>query len=153
VPPDPAWLPPDGLSDWINPNGADIAEAGDNYYTYQTIFTGSAAIAGEYSSDNQLLAVYLNGNLLPSFPLNSANNIAPNCGFDCWTAFDITTGLNLNPGLNYLDFEVYNLPASSSPNTVTGFRFETTPEPSSLGLFVGGCLLFVLLMIRPHKTA
>ncbi len=147
VPPDSAWLPADGASDWINPLGGDTVEAGDNYYTYQTTFTGSAAIEGRYSSDNQTMAVYLNGVLVPpsELTLDSANS------FNTWTAFDITTGLN--SGTNTLDFVVYNLPASFGPDTVTGFRLETTPELSSLALIVGGCLLLGVLVTRRRSAA
>lgn len=136
---DPAWIPNGPNSEWLTPSAtAGHAEQGGQY-VYQTTFTGSAAIIGRYSSDNELLEVFLNDALVSGFPLDGPTD------FNIWTSFSITSGLIA--GTNTLDFVVRNrgIGGIDTNPTVTGFRAEFVPEPSTIvfGLLgLGGITIF-----------
>ena len=127
---DTAWIPNGPFSEWVTPSATALhAELGGEY-VYRTTFErlSAAPISGHYSSDNELLGVYLNGTLVPLFPLNGAAD------FNTWTYFTIASGILVGP--NTLDFVVRNRGvggADTSP-TVTGLRVEFA------GLDTSGCL-------------
>jgi len=137
------WLGPDSDSGWITPS-SQIEEQG-GLYVYQTVFDGLQRFKGRYSSDNELRAVFLNGVLLPDFPLNGPAD------FDTWTDFGYIGDGLLSTG-NTLSFIVRNRGLggsdSSDPSffTPTGFRAEfVIPEPSTWSILLialGGLLVF-----------
>lgn len=150
-----SWLATGPNSGWITPSQlADKAEIGGQY-VYHTVFDGLDAFKGRYSTDNELLVVFLNGMLLTGFPTTGPTD------FGVWTDFGYI-GAGLVAVGNRLDFVVRNRGASCGvaglpPNcdqdlnaTVTGFRAEfTVPEPSVLGLCLMGLGSLVLLRRRP----
>jgi len=136
--PYPGWLAPGGASTWVTPSWTPAGPTAvwGGQYVYRTTFaattgTKGAGTSGSYASDNEVLGVYLNGALVPSFPLNQSK------GFTEWTHFAIT---GLGP-INTLDFVVENLgaagrpiPADDSSPTPTGLNVRFTDFPNS-----GGC--------------
>lgn len=140
-----SWLATGPNSGWITPSQlANQSEIGGQY-VYHTVFDGIDAFKGRYSTDNELLEVFLNGLLLAGFPTNGPAD------FGVWTDFNyISTGL-VAVG-NTLDFVVRNRGQGGidANPTVTGFRAEfTVPEPSVLGLCLIGLGSLVLLRRRP----
>ena len=150
-----SWLATGPTSGWITPSQpANQSEIGGQY-VYHTVFDGLDAFKGRYSTDNELLEVFLNGLLLAGFPTNGPAD------FGVWKDFGYI-GAGLVAVGNRLDFVVRNRGASCGvaglpPNcdqdlntTVTGFRAEfTVPEPSVLGLCLVGLGTLVLLRRRP----
>jgi hypothetical protein len=125
---------------WITPSwtpaGATPVSGGQ--YVYRTTFQASvpAVIEGSYSSDNELLGVYLNGMPVSIF-LNSVK------GFTKWTGFIIGLNSPLLAPINTLDFVVENLGAGGQPIqsddnqfTPAGLRVQFTDFPTSGG---GSC--------------
>ncbi|WP_189836542.1 hypothetical protein, partial [Sulfurirhabdus autotrophica] len=64
-----SWMLNGPDSGWVVPSASFHTEFGGQY-VYQTTFTGANPFGGRYSSDNELLGVFLNNTLLPGFPLN-----------------------------------------------------------------------------------
>ena len=142
----PAWLANGPDSGWITPS-ALLQEEPSGQYVYHTTFMDTALFGGRYSSDNELLEVFLNNSLLLGFPVNAGN------AFDSWTTFSIAGG---QPGLNSLDFVVRNRDSSAPVTaTTTGFRaeFSAIPEPSTLALYLVGLGSSILLRSRRAKPA
>jgi hypothetical protein len=85
APPALAWLPNGPSSEWLTPSATATHQEFGGQYVYRTTFRSAIpTITGQYSSDNELLAVYLNGVLISGFPLNGAAD------FNVWTGFAIT---------------------------------------------------------------
>jgi len=113
---DPAWIPSSSSSAWITPTATASQQVLGGQYVYRTTFENSGTLSGRYSSDNELLAVYLNG-VLTTFPLNGGAD------FGTWTNFTLPV---LPSGPNTLDFVVRNRGAGGidSNSTVSGLRVE-----------------------------
>jgi hypothetical protein len=123
------------------------------WYDFQTTFDlsrfspYSVTISGSWAADNYGY-IELNGQPLSSGDLGT--NI---WGFEALQQFEITTGFQ--PGLNRLDFMVYNIPAGTTPDScgdpvglvanMSG-QGSLVPEPASLGLcglaLIAGCAYF-----------
>ncbi len=114
--------------------------------------SSTAAILGRWSPDNGGLGIYVNG--------VDAGHTAPwsdvgTPAFETWSAFDLTASL-FQPGVNTIDFYVYNKPDPNNPNNwgnPVGVRVEWTgsadpwliPEPASLVLSTLGLAGIVLI--------
>lgn len=116
-----SWLADGTSSRWITPAVQTLQLGGQ--YAYHTAFNGATPFGIRYSSDNELLAVYLNNVRLNTFPLNGPSSQ------DRWTpaspqCYPISSGLR--PGQNTLDFVVRNrgIGGTDTSSTVTGFRAE-----------------------------
>jgi hypothetical protein len=151
--PIPPYIGDNTLSRWIGPNNDTQLNGPVGNYTYRTTFdlTGfnpaTATISGGWTSDNNGVGIYLNGNLIAgptSFTQFSAGfvSFAGNAGFV--------------PGVNTLDFVLYN---GGGP---TALRVEMTgqatpvPEPSTV---IAGALLLLpfgastMRILRNRKSA
>lgn len=141
------WLGDTVTSAWIGPNTADANGPVGNY-TYRTTFdlTGldplTATITGRWSTDNNGIAILLNG----------ANTGNPGTSFtqfsEGYVSFSIASGFVA--GVNTLDFQVYN---GGGP---TGLRVEMSgtaavvPEPTTV---VAGALLLLPFGVSLVRTA
>jgi hypothetical protein len=148
----PAGGPWSGISTtsaWVGPNTTNFYGApGD--YTYTTTFdlTGfdasTANINGKWSTDNNGVAIKLNGNTVV-LPASSLSN-----SYTTFSAFTISSGFL--SGLNQLDFVVNNGPGLA--NNPTGLRVElegtaaAVPEPSDL---VGTAVAFGSVVLLKRK--
>ena len=142
-----SWLPNGPASGWITPSQPPGQSELGGQYVYCTVFDGVERFKGRYSSDNELLEVFLNGVVLTGFPLNGPAD------FDKWTDFGyISTGLV--PLGNTLHFVVRNrgVGGIDANPTVTGFRAEfTVPEPSTVGLCLVGLGSFIFSRRRSKQ--
>jgi hypothetical protein len=126
------WVPDGTTSKWIAPhaNENDFPNQGGQSepvgtYTYETTFSltgldpATAVINGQFSDDNQLVKVLLNGTDM------SISSPGPE-DFHAFHAFTITKGFV--PGVNKLDFVVQNLPQNvpNNPHNPSGLRLEMT---------------------------
>jgi hypothetical protein len=136
--PVPPYFGDDALSAWIGPNNDAQVDGNVGLYDYQTTFSlagfnaATAFISGGWSSDNNGVAILLNGvdtgNLGTDFAQFSI-------GF---VPFSITSGFN--SGVNTLDFIVNN---GGGP---TALRVEMTgaadlagvPEPATWAMMLAG---------------
>jgi hypothetical protein len=153
TPPYPqAWTvlpsPPNGAyfadpnSNWDNDLNSNNAEPGA-VYVYQTTFdlTGllpsTATVSGTVYCDNYLFGIEING---------ASTGIAGNPslpGFMAGNGVNFTISSGFIPGINTLDFQIYNDNGGNSQGTATGFDVtdlrgtaDTVPEPASTGLFM-----------------
>jgi hypothetical protein len=125
------WVHNDAISQWIAPHANEndtnggVSEPVGNY-TYQTTFdlTGfdpnTASISGQYTDDNTLVEVMLNGKDV---------GISSSSQTDFYTLHSFTISSGFVAGVNTLDFVVYNMPQTAHPNNgenPSGFRVEMT---------------------------
>lgn len=145
----PAWLANGPNSNWISVVAAGTTPAAEGAYVYETTFdlTGlapsSAQITGQFSVDNNVTDVLLNG---ASTGINGG-------GFSVFIPFTINSGFIA--GVNTLAFEVLNAGASANPH---GLRVELSgtalvPEPSTLSLVAGIGLVGLFGFQRRRHTA
>jgi hypothetical protein len=129
------WLGDDSVSAWITPDPAGVSPNSDSVgaYTYTTSFWmgGNAeAISGQFSADDTLEDITLNGNLLISFDYGGTHH--------SWEQFTIpaNSDFNLN-GENTLGFDVDNALA------ITGLRveWEAVPDGGFTVILLGGALV------------
>jgi cyanophycinase-like exopeptidase len=110
----------DNLSKWIGPV-ANEANDPSGTYTYQTTFdlTGynpaSAVITGQYSTDNWLSEIILNGQVVDSFPNNGASE------YSSWQTLPQISS-DFVAGVNTLDFVAIN--DTQTSDNPTGLRVE-----------------------------
>jgi hypothetical protein len=133
------YIGDNALSRWIGPNNDPDVNGPVGIYTYRTTFdlTGlnpsTAAIAGQWTTDNQGIGVLINGTFL-SFP-------TPNNQFALgFSPFSITSGFV--SGLNTLDFVVRNEAGPTALRVqMTGTADSLTsavPEPATGVLLASG---------------
>lgn len=152
------WLLNDGVSQWIAPQPAydgGPTDAGGNYI-FRTTFSlsgmipSTAQIQGRWLTDNQGVNIYLNAQALGlTTPLSS---------FQAWSVFNILAGSLFEPGMNTLDFVVYNIP--QDVGNPVGLRVELSgtaadmviPEPGTFAL-LGIGLVGVGIFYRRRKRA
>jgi len=163
------WVGDDPLSDWIRPNNPPANSPNDpsGTYVFQTTFQSSAAgslnISGQWSVDNSLIGVSLNGNPVPGpFPGFPVDPTTPATPFTQWAPFSFQA--TLVAGTNTLDFDAYNWGPQTSGNPV-GLRVEFTPgvstnaaapvpSPSSLvGLLGVGAMGLVSVSWRRRRAS
>jgi hypothetical protein len=147
--PIPPYIGDDSLSAWIGPNNNQSLDGPVGIYDYRITFnltgfmSSSAVITGGWSSDNDGVAILLNG-------VNTGNAPTSFTQFSIGFApFSISTGFL--PGINTLDFIVNNGATTANP---TGLRVEMTgtatptPEPGSLVLLGTGLAGFAGVIRR-----
>jgi hypothetical protein len=136
------WLDDDSSSAWIGPNNDGQVDGDPGLYDYQTTFfaasAGTVDLTGNWSVDNEGVAIDLNG--------VDTGNAINDSGFDSFETFTPFTIIStVNAGLNTLDFIVNN---DGGP---TGLRVEFSgatftaagvPEISATGL---GSVAIILL--------
>lgn len=141
--PIPPYLGDNGHSTWIGPNYNDTFTAPPGEYRFATVFNlgdynlETAMISGRWASDNNA-EMFLNG--------VSTGNVIPwesggSFSFEQWTSFSLTDGFL--PGVNTLEFAVYNGGTSGNPVALrVKFleTFATVPAPASLALFALGLI-------------
>ncbi len=133
------WLGDDTLSAWISTNGHGNQDAAtfDNTTTFSSPITGLATIIGQWSTDNEAPAIYVDG-----VKVNNGNNNE----FASWTPFTIYA--NVVAGSNTIDFQSHN---DGGPG---GVRVEigsgtVTPEPASIAIW--GLAISAGLMIARRR--
>jgi hypothetical protein len=110
------WLAEGPNSRWIAPRREQGTGNAEGTYIYRTTFDlagldhNRASITGRWAVDNSGNDILING---------ESTGLSNNAGFGSWTDFEISWGFV--PGVNTLDFVVYNAPATPNP---TGFRVE-----------------------------
>jgi hypothetical protein len=134
--PIPPYIGDDSLSAWIGPNNDHFLDGPPGLYDYQTTFdlTGfdpaTASISGGWSSDNDGVAILINGvdtgNPPTSFTQFSAG-FAP---------FSISAGFV--PGINTIDFLVDNGGGPTALRVEMSGTASPVPEPGTLTLAAVG---------------
>ena len=140
--PNPPWVADTATSRWVTPTTNagvyDLDHSTDGIYTYTTTFSlagyqvGTAALSGQFASDNTVDAITLNGNVITG----------SGGSYDAYQTFSATPN-SFVAGLNTLTFTVRNF-ANGSGSNPTGLRVDATataavvPEPATWALFVGG---------------
>jgi hypothetical protein len=125
--PIPPYVGDNSTSAWIGPNNDAQVDGPIGTYDYRITFdlTGlnpsTASISGLWSSDNNGLAILLNGN-------NTGNPGTSFTQFTSFTSFSIPLGSLFVSGINTLDFLVNN---GGGP---TGLRVEMTGQASPAGV-------------------
>lgn len=144
-----SWVVPGGNAAWIEPafnsNGTPPSLFGTHYY--QTTFDlsgydpSSVLMAGAWATDDANGVIYLNGQILSTLAGASVSPSMPSA----WSNFSYVPGnaLVLNPGLNFLTFEVNKVPgpiAFPSTGLLVDYRIDAlpVPEPSTYALFAFG---------------
>lgn len=143
--PIPPYIGDNSLSAWIGPNNDSTLDGPIGNYDHQVSFdlTGfyanTAIITGGWSSDNNGVAIFLNG-------VDTGNPGTSFTQFSLGFApFSITTGFQ--PGINTLDFIVYNGGGPTALRVEMTGTATPTPEPSSLVL-LGTGVAGIASMIR-----
>jgi hypothetical protein len=134
--PIPPYIPDDSLSAWIGPNNDPSVDGPGGLYDYKTTFdlTGfdpaTASISGGWSSDNDGVAILLNG-------VNTGNPPTSFIQFAIGFApFSISTGFV--PGINTLDFLVDNGGGPTALRVEMSGSASPVPEPGTLTLAAVG---------------
>lgn len=152
-----AWLPNNSTSEWIAPQVGGSHSDVPGIYTYTTdflvptdAFLNTGDIVLEYTGDNQVTQILLNG-VLVGGPSTGGNT--------SYTQFSgpISITSNFLLGSNSLQFLVSN---QGPTNTATGLRvwiqsatIGVVPEPSSVvGFTVAGAMLGGLLLRGRSKA-
>lgn len=150
--PIPPYLGDNNISAWVGPNNASDLTSPGGLYDYRTTFSlaglapGTASITGQWSSDNDGVAIWLNG-------VNTGNPANPygspgNYSYDHWVSFVISSGFQA--GLNTLDFFVMNGNGDNDQSGPTSLRVEltgtanvaATPLPSTWTMMLIGLVGF-----------
>ncbi len=133
------WCPNTPTSEWIAPN-ANLNDYGNNggtseasgYYTYDTTFSlsglnpSTAKITGQFSADDDLINVLLNGS---SVGISLPPTDARGADFYSLHNFTISNTANFLPGTNTLDFVVQNAPpggVQTLPHNPSGLQVAFT---------------------------
>lgn len=134
------YLGDNSFSAWIGPNNDPQVDGVPGLYDYRTTFSlagfnpATASITGKWSTDNDGVAILING-------VNSGNGPTDFSQFSIgFAAFSITSGFTA--GVNTIDFIVHN--GGTDPNP-TALRVEMTgsagagvPEPASWAMMLAG---------------
>jgi hypothetical protein len=134
-----SWVPGTASSQWIGPSpniNQQFSPGWDGWYYYETTFNlpnswVSVEIEGRWATDNSG-QIWLNG--------QSTGIVKGVNGYNSLTAFSLTNSALLQPGLNTLQFRVWNDPLGTSFNP-TGLQVQftaaavTTPEAGSLAIW------------------
>lgn len=146
------WIANDGTSKWILPTSGSTDNHPAGTYTFATSFSlagldpSTAALQFRATSDNDITAVRLNGNVV-GFTLPGGPGAFS-------SLFNINTAAFFNGGSNTIEFDVLN--AAGPPENPVGLRVEISgtatvlngngttggevPEPSSMLLLGAGLL-------------
>jgi hypothetical protein len=159
--PIPPYLGNDSLSAWIGPNNAQDLTGPGGIYDYQTKFSlaglvsSTASITGQWSSDNDGVAIFLNGVNTgnPGNPYGSPGSYS----FEHWVSFVISSGFLT--GLNTLDFIVMNGNGADDQRGPTSLRVEmvgtadvgATPLPSTWAMMLLGLAGLGFVAYRRQK--
>jgi hypothetical protein len=144
--PIPPYIGDDSLSAWIGPNNDHQVDGPVGNYDYQVSFSlagfnpSTASITGGWSSDNNGVAILLNG-------VNSGNPGTSFTQFSIGFApFSITSGFQA--GINTLDFIVYNGGGPTALRVEMTGTATPTPEPTSIALLGTGLAGFAGMIRR-----
>ena len=154
-----AWTAASGGFAWISPftaNTNSLPSAGGEYdytETFSLAGIGSGAeITGTWATDNCLMGIYINGNLVQGTGTCTTGN-----NFSTTTAFDFTTFFNYG-GSNTITFKTYSV-NSTAPNPagllvqVTAATGNTSGVPEPATFFgVGLGLAAVGLAYRRRRS-
>jgi hypothetical protein len=156
--PIPPWVGDNASSRWIGPNNSSNMIGPPGGYTYATTFSlagfnsSTASVAGNWSSDNAGVNIFINGT-----PLGFSTTPG---AFTAFHPFTINSGFV--GGVNTLAFVVNNGNGGPPPHfNATGLRVEMTgtatatavPEPDSLLLLLLGTGLLGVAAWRLKKSA
>lgn len=159
LPPTGPWIPNSTTSSWIGPNNASTHTPG--FYVYETKFnltgyqTNQVAIGGQFSVDNRITKVLLNGQVVPGVNYLPPINVVDGQLYRNWKAFALPAGSAFLSGLNSLVFVTENL--TGNTGNPTGLRVEylaqassapLIPEPTSALLFTLGAPVVGLTLRR-----
>jgi hypothetical protein len=148
------WVPDSAVSRWITPT-ANASDSFDpdvpGYYTYATTFdltasqAAGASFTGQFSADNTVTEILLNGNLLGS-----------GGGFTGWTDFSAVAS-DFVAGENTLAFVVENYAQNGGNPTGLNVQFLSSvaggvPEPGTWGLMIAGVGLMGM-SLRQRRSA
>ena len=140
------WVANGSTSEWIAPhaNENDYIIGGSTeqpgYYTYQTTFSltglksSSASIAGQFSDDNTMVSILLNGSATGiSFKATGSTD------YYGWQNFTIGSNANFKAGANTLTFVVQNQPLPRQMNNAhnpCGLQVAMIGQANPLGTVV-----------------
>ncbi len=127
------WLGDNATSAWLTPRADTTGDLGD--WIYRTTFTvpagtdpSTAFIYGFAGADNSLRDVLLNGVSIKN-PATPAADILS--GFDALFPWSVTRGFV--PGVNTLDFVLFEASGAANAGGYTGLRAEMTHGIASAG--------------------
>jgi len=169
--PIPPWVSDTTSSSWIAPTATGgstsalapylatgfsaATSAPQGYFYYNTSFTlasatGNSLTGGLWATDNNGIAIYLNGNAEGSFVPGST-------GFISFSSFLINPN-DFVKGANNLTFVVFNenFPPATNHESPTGLNVEgaitSVPEPSTLAIAGLGALGMIGYGLRRRKA-